>query len=452
MKIDYRKINFEVMTDTKYQYETNNQLKLMVKDSIGKQYMVSHEDRIKINKTKPQVNSVEVTSARTLSAAERYTNMGYKVAVLNFANNHTIGGAPFAAGAQEESICRCTTLLPCLESMRADFYEKHQKQYVNGEINYMGNDDLIYTPGVCVFKREEIKDDVIYPTMMNRRDWYDIDVITCAAPELWHGNPIPDDYEEQLTSRVNKIMSIAQRENAEVLILGAWGCGAFKNPEVVVARIMHACLVNYNFDTVVFAMGHDYSGSAFAKEFCGFDTEEEQEIVNLLKSTGRENIDVLIDWMRKNNFFSAPASVVHHNNVKGGLARHSLDVFHEAVKLNKTAKLPLNSIILCSLLHDICKSDQYGFDEQCKPISYKEKLKKGHGRRSLFIVTRGCKVPLNYYEELAIWWHMGPYEPNIDKHQAEYILSNHEELCKLIRIADSNAAASASKKALELYQ
>ena len=78
--------------------------------------------------------------------------------------------------------------------------------------------------------------------------------------------------------------------------------------------------------------------------------------------------------------------------------------------------------------------------------------KKGHGRRSLFIVTRGCKVPLNYYEELAIWWHMGPYEPNIDKHQAEYILSNHEELCKLIRIADSNAAASASKKALELYQ
>ena len=47
---------------------------------------------------------------------------------------------------------------------------------------------------------------------------------------------------------------------------------------------------------------------------------------------------------------------------------------------------------------------------------------------------------------------MGPYEPNIDKHQAEYILSNHEELCKLIRIADSNAAASASKKALELYQ
>ena len=180
-----------------------------------------------------------------------------------------------------------------------------KKQYVNGEINYMGNDDLIYTPRVCVFKREEIKDDVIYPTMMNRRDWYDIDVITCAAPELWHGNPIPDDYEEQLTSRVNKIMSIAQRENVEVLILGAWGCGAFKNPEVVVARIMHACLVNYNFDTVVFAMGHDYSGSAFAKEFCGFDTEEEQEIVNLLKSTGRENIDVLIDWMRKNNFFSS---------------------------------------------------------------------------------------------------------------------------------------------------
>lgn len=452
-EVNFRRINFEVMSDTKKQYESNQLIRAMVRQSVGKQYMVSHEEAIELQPiTEEKDNMIAITSARALAVGELYTSMGMKVAILNFANNHSIGGAPFSAGAQEESICRCTTLLPCLEAMNDVFYEKHRQQYMQGKIDYMGNDDLIYTPQVFVFKKEiRRKDGVIVPTMMERKDWFNVDIITCAAPELWHGNPMPENYEEQLTSRVNKIMSVAQKENVDVLVLGAWGCGAFKNPSVIVARVMHACLAKYNFDTVTFAMGGDYANTAFAKEFSCSDTEDEQKIVNLLKSTKRENIDELIKWMRENNFFSAPASVVHHNNFKGGLAKHSLEVFYEALKLNKEAKLPMNSIILCSLLHDICKADQYGFDEFCRPVSYKEKLAKGHGRRSMFIVNRRCRIPLNYYEEMAIWWHMGDHEPNIQEHQAQFFESNHLELCLLIRQADSNAASVASKKALEMY-
>lgn len=450
--INYAKINFEVMSDTKYQYETNKLIKCMVKDSIKNQYIVRHEDDIELSPCASKFNMYTVTEQRALEAGAIYASMGKKVAALNFANNHSIGGAPFSAGAQEESICRCSTLLPCLESMEDEFYERHRRQYTDGLINYMGNDDLIYTPQVCVFKKEVMrKGGVIYPVMMDRKDWFDIDIITCAAPELWHGNPIPEDYEEQLTKRVNKILDVAQKEGVDVLILGAWGCGAFKNPSVIVARVMHACLAHHDFDTVVFAMGGAFHGSPFEKEFCCFDTPEEQEIVNLLKSTGRENVDILIEWMKENNFFTAPASVVHHNNFKGGLAKHSLEVFHEALKLNKEAQLPLNSVILCTLLHDICKADQYGFDDNFKPVSYPEKLAKGHGRRSMFIVKRRCKVPLNYYEEMAIWWHMGFYEPNTEAYQSEYFESNHAELCLLIRNADSNAASEASKKDMALY-
>ncbi len=438
--MEMRKLNYEVMTDTKHQYETNMVIKLMVRDSVSRQYMVNHEEVIALPSHEPDHHAYEMTAARTLEAAEYYAEMGRKVAVLNFANNHSIGGAPFSAFAQEESICRCTTLLPCLEAMKVPFYEKHRRMYDQGLIDYMGNDDLIYTPQVCVFKREVRRDDgVILPTMMDRADWFDVDVITCAAPELWHGNPMPDNYEEQLTSRVNKILSVAQKEHVDVLILGAWGCGAFKNLEDIVARVMHACLTHYSFDTVVFAMGHDYKGSAFEREFFFFDTQEEQDIVHLLESTGRENIDKMIEWMKKNNFFSAPASVVHHNNFKGGLAKHSLEVFHEALKLNKAAKLPMNSIILCSLLHDVCKADQYGLDSHYKPTSYKDKLNKGHGRRSMFIVKRGCQVPLNYSEEMAIWWHMGKHEASLEQYQAQYQESEKDELCRLIRQADHNA-------------
>lgn len=78
------------------------------------------------------------------------------------------------------------------------------------------------------------------------------------------------------------------------------------------------------------------------------DNNIKNEIILLLESTGRENIDKVIQHMEANGFFEAPASVVHHNNFIGGLAKHSLEVYQEAVKLNKDIGLPETGIILCS--------------------------------------------------------------------------------------------------------
>ena len=121
--IDYRKINGKVMVDTKHQYETLSTLKEAIASSIKKQYMVKHEDVL----NGPQPSEVQtkyvVSGKRTLEAAKFYK--GKKVAVLNFANSHSIGGKPFSAGAQEESICRCSTLYPCLQAMDKEFYKRH---------------------------------------------------------------------------------------------------------------------------------------------------------------------------------------------------------------------------------------------------------------------------------------------------------------------------------------
>ena len=261
---NYRLINYEVMTDTKKRYTENEELREAVRQSISKQYMVAHEEEITLPAIENHETHYLVSGKRSFEAAKAYKNK--KVAVLNFANNHAIGGAPFTAGAQEESLCRCSTLLPCLEAMREPFYYKHARDYDKHLIDAMGNDDLIYTPDVVVFKSDE-RTDPVYPQLLPHEEWYKVDVITCAAPELYRIRQRPDNYEEQITSRIKKILDVACKERVEVLILGAWGCGAFKNPSDVVARVFHTLLPNYDFETVEFALAsrNDVSHSVFAK-------------------------------------------------------------------------------------------------------------------------------------------------------------------------------------------
>ena len=250
-KSEYRRINREVMTDTKLQYETIPELKEAVKNSIELQFMVAQEENIDQPVADSHQTKYVCSGKRSFEAAKDYK--GKKIAVLNFANNHSIGGSPFSAGAQEESLCRCSTLLPCLEAMNEPFYQKHICQFASKEINYMGNDDLIYTPDVVVFKTDE-RTDPIYPKMMNPSEWYKVDVITSAAPQLRKVRTLPANYNDVIFSRIKKILDVAAKEHAEVLILGAWGCGAFKNDINVVSDTFYSLLKNYNFEVVEFAL------------------------------------------------------------------------------------------------------------------------------------------------------------------------------------------------------
>jgi uncharacterized protein (TIGR02452 family) len=239
------------MTDTKLLYETIPELKEAVKNSIELQFMVAQEENIDQPVADSHQTKYVCSGKRSFEAAKDYK--GKKIAVLNFANNHSIGGSPFSAGAQEESLCRCSTLLPCLEAMNEPFYQKHICQFASKEINYMGNDDLIYTPDVVVFKTDE-RTDPIYPKMMDPSEWYKVDVITSAAPQLRKVRTLPANYNDVVFSRIKKILDVAAKEHAEVLILGAWGCGAFKNDINVVSDTFYSLLKNYNFEVVEFAL------------------------------------------------------------------------------------------------------------------------------------------------------------------------------------------------------
>ena len=442
--MDYRRINCEVMKDTCEQCKYDSELAAAVALSRQKQFVVVQEDNIDLTAAEVSNTRYIVSGKRSFEAARYY--VGKKVAVLNFANSHSVGGAPFSAGAQEESLCRCSTLYPCLQALESEFYEKHRRQFETREIDFMGNDDLIYTPDVVVFKTDVLANPIC-PQMMAQRDWYKVNVITSAAPELHKtGGRRPSDYEARITSRIRKILDVAAKERNEVLILGAWGCGAFQNPTDVVADVFYKLLKNYNFETVEFALSSnkDVGDTPFATRLSPSDNIR-NKIIALLQSTGREHIDKVISWLDANNFYDAPASASHHNNVRGGLAKHSLEVYHEAIRLNETYGLPVAGVTLCALLHDVCKSDQYYVDADGMAQKCGENAGKGHGRRSMFILKRRCELPMNYDEEMAVWWHMGEYEPSREWCPEEYRESQKIALCELIQKADRLAADKANR-------
>ena len=65
---------------------------------------------------------------------------------------------------------------------------------------------------------------------------------------------MPSDYEQRISQSIKRILDVAAKEGVEVLILGKWGCGAFKNPSDVVAKAFMAQLKNYDFEIVEFGL------------------------------------------------------------------------------------------------------------------------------------------------------------------------------------------------------
>lgn len=246
---NYRSLNGFVMEHTVEMCTINKPLFFSIEETTKKQFVLLEDNWSKYDfenlKDGPTTNII-VSEKRSFEAASKYK--GKKVAVLNFANNHRIGGAPYSSGAQEESLCRCSTLYPCLVHEKESFYLRHQKLYEAGQLNSWGNGDLIYSPDVVVFKTDESA-----PKMLPEEDWFKVDVITMAAPQMQHiGYVEPFDYGMSVLPRLRKVFEIAKKQGVEVLILGAWGCGAFKNPPEAVAQTFKILCNEYKFSTIEF--------------------------------------------------------------------------------------------------------------------------------------------------------------------------------------------------------
>ncbi len=198
---------------------------------------------------------VEVVADTTFSAARKYLHNGNErehVAVLNFANPHYAGGGvEHGAMAQEECLCRSSNLYPCLFApcAQTEYYQYHRNRP-----DHLFTDRVVYTPEVVVFK-----DDQPVPQLLPREQWFRVDVLTCAAPYL--GEPVhitPSDLKTLFKSRIREICRVAMEHQVTVLVLGAFGCGAFRNPPELVAQAFREVLqedpYSHGFSKVVFAI------------------------------------------------------------------------------------------------------------------------------------------------------------------------------------------------------
>lgn len=260
---DGRKRYIEIFRDSVELMNNNSRLIQTIDNSIKCQKLYLEKDYIVVPEDKDMKCKTVVSTKRSFEAASAYARAGKKVAVLNFASaTNPGGGVTHGSSAQEECLCRCSTLYPCLDidMMWQQFYKPHRIAR-----NPLYNDDCLYTPGVVVFKS-----DVSFPERMEAKDWYQVDVITCAAPNLrempsnmmnpFAGNDSSDIADDNLygihLQRLEHVFSVAAANGAEVLILGAFGCGAFCNPPKVVAKAFKTIQDKYAsyFDTIEYAV------------------------------------------------------------------------------------------------------------------------------------------------------------------------------------------------------
>ncbi len=116
--IDRRTKNAEIFRDTERRYTSEPTLMQAIQQSTNSQVFIAESENVIVPSAyKTETAKVIVSGKRSLEAAEAYAKQGMKVCVLNFASATTPGGGVVnGSSAQEECICRCTTLYPCLNT------------------------------------------------------------------------------------------------------------------------------------------------------------------------------------------------------------------------------------------------------------------------------------------------------------------------------------------------
>ena len=203
--------------------------------------------------------------------------------VLNFANPvNPGGGVRRGARAQEEDLCRQSSLLLSLESGAAERYYNYNRALHT----YMGSDAVIITPKVEIIR--DGNGTLLEETAV-------VAVMTCAAPKVTGGMEMltREEYEALLYGRICGMLRCAAFLGYRTLVLGAFGCGAFGNDAQVVAGLFRRALEHFTFagmgekdlfrriDFAVLCRGReDYNFRAFFQQFGGgnrYRTREEVE-------------------------------------------------------------------------------------------------------------------------------------------------------------------------------
>jgi uncharacterized protein (TIGR02452 family) len=246
----------DIQSDTQFSIQNSQLFKANEFDTL-----FSERNQILSNAVK--VKTVfEITEETTLEAAERLIQMHSPIFCLNFASAKNPGGG-FLTGAQaqEESLARSSALYPCIAQMKAMYSDNKHRN------TCLYSDDMIYSPDVPVFRKDN--GDLLDA-------YYKLSFLTSPAVNAGvvrerEKNNI-EKIDDVMLMRLEKLLSIAVVKGYKTLLLGAWGCGVFRNnPNDVTNYFKHQLIDNQlfsgYFDKVIFAV---YSSSKPNKNIVPF--------------------------------------------------------------------------------------------------------------------------------------------------------------------------------------
>ncbi|MEU3275815.1 TIGR02452 family protein [Streptomyces antibioticus] len=215
----------------------------------------------------PVRTAVEVTGESSTEAARRLADR--PVAVLNFASARNPGGGYLnGAQAQEEALCRASALYTCL--LEAPGFYAHHRAHRDP----FYSDRVIHSPAVPVFRddRGRLLDDPFTAGFLTAAA-PNAGVVLRTAPERAAALPAA------LAVRAERVLETAAAHGYRRLVLGAWGCGVFRNDPSQVAEAFHTLLTpdgrfGRTFDQVVFGVldrtPRGVVRRAFEEAFAGF--------------------------------------------------------------------------------------------------------------------------------------------------------------------------------------
>lgn len=194
----------------------------------------------------PHQTALVVRNESTLAAARRLAGEGKAPAALNFASaKHPGGGWLSGARAQEETLARASGLVACIEGN-----PMYARNAALGDALYL--DDVIYSLGVPVFRDDE-------GALL-------AEPYLCAfitAPAVNAGVVLERDRSRRaevratMARRIARVLAIAALHGHMALVLGAWGCGVFRNDPAEIAELFATALAGPfqgTFAEIVFAV------------------------------------------------------------------------------------------------------------------------------------------------------------------------------------------------------
>lgn len=201
---------------------------------------------VEIDDTRDCDVRIDFIKSGTVNAAYDLAVDGKRVAMLDFADAKRAGGWPdYGVPTQEENICRCTNLYEALilQKCADGYYKPNDINHTDRHLVEAYTDRLIYVPNVTI-----IKDDETYAKHLY--DMRYVDVIVSPAP----CGPV-ENVRDVIYNRICGFLRVAISMGVDVLVLGAWGCGAFGQNPMVVAECFADALLAYPYiPHVVFAI------------------------------------------------------------------------------------------------------------------------------------------------------------------------------------------------------